>query len=352
MITRTASEIAEICGATLEGDGSVQLVGPASLRDARGDQISFLGNPQYKPDLESTGAGAVLLATDLAVERGDLALLRCDNPNRAFSRVVEAFLPADERPEAGVHPSAVVAPGAELGEGVSIGPLCSVGAGAVLGAGVVLHAGVQVGPGVRIGAQTEVQGGCVLQARAEIGERCLIGAGTVIGSEGFGFEPTREGWVKIPQCGTVVIGDEVETGANCTIDRARFGATTIGAGAKLDNMVHLAHNVQVGEGALLIAQVAISGSSRVGKHAILAGQVGVAGHLTIGDGARIGAQSGLGEDIPAGEDWFGSPARPKIQSVRSWVALGKLPAMMKEFKALQRRVGELESQTKDREETP
>ncbi len=342
MITRTASEIAEICGATVEGDGSVELVGPAPLEEARGDQVSFLGNPMYRSELESTRAGAVLLAHGVEVERRDVALLRCENPNTSFSRVIEEFLAPEARPAPGVHASAFVDPTAELGAEVSVGPNATVCAGARIGARTIVHGNVFVGPNAEIGEDGELHPAVVLGAGVQVGRRCRIHAGTVIGSDGFGFDPTPEGWVKIPQCGTVEIGDDVEIGANCAIDRGRFQATKIGSGAKLDNLVHLAHNVEVGEGALLIAQVGISGSSRVGKQAILAGQVGVAGHLKIGDGARVGAQSGIGNDLPPGTEWFGSPATPKMLSIRSSAALKRLPDLLKEFKALQKRVEELE----------
>jgi UDP-3-O-[3-hydroxymyristoyl] glucosamine N-acyltransferase len=208
-----------------------------------------------------------------------------------------------------------------------------VGAEAVVEADSVLHPGVVLYPRVRIGA------------------RCVVHAGTVIGSDGFGFEPTHAGWAKIPQCGTVVVEDEVEIGANCAIDRGRFGATRVGRGAKLDNLVHLAHNVVVEDAALVIAQVGVSGSTRVGRRAILAGQVGVAGHLTIGEGARVGAQSGVTQDVPAGEDWFGYPARPKSQTLRTQALAHRLPELVARVRALEARLEHLEG-TRDGKEGP
>jgi UDP-3-O-[3-hydroxymyristoyl] glucosamine N-acyltransferase len=180
----------------------------------------------------------------------------------------------------------------------------------------------------------------------------IVHGGAVLGADGFGFEPTRAGWVKIPQCGTVVVEDDVEIGANVTIDRARFGVTRIGRGVKIDNLVQVAHNVDVGEGALLIAQVGIAGSTRVGRGAILAGQVGVAGHATIGDGARIGAQSGVSGEVPAGADYFGTPARPRSDELRIWTLSGKLPEMNKRIRELERRLAQLEGAARtERKET-
>jgi UDP-3-O-[3-hydroxymyristoyl] glucosamine N-acyltransferase len=342
MIQRTASELAELCDAVLEGDGARVLVGPASLGEARGDQVSFVRSARHAGELESTRAGAVIVPFDLRARRSDLALLRCQDPSRAFSRVVEAFLSPLPPPPPGVHPRAVVEAGARIGAGASVGALCHVGAGAEIGERVVLHPGVMVGAQARIGADSVLRSGCVVYERVEIGRRCLIHSGTVIGSDGFGFEPGAQGWEKVPQYGTVVVGDDVEIGANCAIDRGRFEATRIGNGVKLDNLVHVAHNVIVEDGALLVAQVGVAGSTRIGARAVLAGQAGIAGHLTIGPGARIGAQSGVGQDVPAGHDHFGSPSREKGEALRIHALSGKLPELFHRVRELERRLAEEE----------
>lgn len=339
MIHRTASELAELCGAVLEGDGARVIVGPASLAQARGDQISFLRSARHSEALEATSAGAVLVPLDLTPSRRDLALLRCADPSRAFTRVVEAFRPPLPSLPAGVHPSAVVAEDVELGPGVHVGAGCVVGAGAVLGPDATLHPGVVVGPRCRIGARTELRPRVVLYEDVEIGCDGLVHAGTVIGSDGFGFEPSASGWEKIPQFGGVVVGDRVEIGANCAIDRGRFEATRIGNGVKIDNLVHIAHNVVVEDDALLIAQVGIAGSARVGRGAILAGQVGIAGHLSIGAGARVGAQSGIGRDVPPGTEHFGTPSREKGEALRIHMLSGKLPELFRRVRDLERRAG-------------
>jgi len=342
MIQRTASELAALCEAVLEGDGARVLVGPAALDEARADQVSFVRSARHAGELATTRAGAVIVPFDLSARRPDVALLRCQDPSRAFSRVVEAFRPPLPPPPPGIHASAVVEPGARIGAGASVGPLCYVGTGAILGERVVLHAGVTLGRGVKIGTDSVLHSGVVLYDGVELGARCLIHSGSVLGSDGFGFEPTREGWEKIPQCGTVVVGDDVEIGANCAIDRGRFEATRIGNGVKLDNLVHVAHNVVVEDGALLIAQVGVAGSSHIGARAILAGQAGIAGHVQIGPGARIGAQSGVGKDVPAGEDQFGSPSREKGEAFRLHALFGKLPELFQRVRALERSLGKKE----------
>ena len=339
---RTASEIAEICGAVLEGDGSLELVGPASLREAEGNHVSFLGNALYRNELDSTRAGAVVLAHEVEVGRDDLALLRCKDPNAAFSRVIEAFLDEAEAPPSGIHGTAWVDPTAKLSPGVCVGANASIGARAVVGADTVIHANVVIGAHATVGERCSLYSGVVIYPNATLGERVIIHGGTVIGSDGFGFDPGPAGWVKVPQCGTVEVGDDVEIGANCAIDRGRFGPTRIGAGAKLDNLVHVAHNVEIGPGALLVAQVGVSGSSRIGTRAILGGQVGVAGHVTVGDGARVGGGSGITKSIEGGADYWGMPAVPKGEELRMRAARRRVPDLLKLVRTLEERVRELE----------
>ena len=342
MTSRTLSELAEICGATVEGDGSRVVVGPATLREARADQVSFLANPRYRSLLDETSAAGVLVGPAVERSREHTTFLRCENPDRAFSEVVELFAVPRRRPQPGVHASAVVEDGAELAEGVSVGPLCWVGAGARLGAGVVLHASVVVGADVRVGAGTELHAGVVLMDGVSLGSDCVVHPGAVIGADGFGFEPTAEGWVKIPQRGTVEIGDGVDVGANVTIDRGRFGATRIGRGVKIDDQVHVGHNVVVGDHALLIAQVGIAGSSRVGDWAILAGQVGLTGHIEVGAGARIGGGTKVFDDVPPGAELMCLPGRPKSEALRASRLLRRLPGLIDRVRDIETRLAELE----------
>jgi UDP-3-O-[3-hydroxymyristoyl] glucosamine N-acyltransferase len=342
MTTRTLSELADLCGAVLDGDGTRVVEGPASLADASSTQISLFSHPRYKDELFATRAGAVVVAEDCPSPRADLTLLRCKDPNRAFTAVIRAFQEDEPAPAPGVHESSIVDPSAHVSASASIGPLCWIGPGARVGDRAVLQGMITIGRDSSIGAESTLHCGVHVYARVAIGEHCIIHSGTVLGSDGYGFEPTRDGWAKIPQVGTVVIEDDVEIGANCTIDRGRFGATRIGRGAKLDNLVHVAHNVVVGEAALLIAQVGIAGSTKVGKRAILAGQVGIAGHVNIGDGARVSAQSGLSHDVPPGTDWMGSPARARNEALRQWSILGKLPELNQRVRDLERKLARIE----------
>lgn len=337
------AELAQHIGAQLEGDGDRTVRGPASLAEAGPDEISFLAQPRYQAQLATTRAAAVVVAEDQAVERTDLAVLRHADPNAAFTAVIRAFSKELEAPRAGVHPSACVEDGAEVEPGATIGPLCHVAAGARVASGAWLVSRVTVGPGARVGADTVLHPGVTLYDRVEVGARCIVHAGTVIGSDGYGFEPTPAGWVKVPQCGTVVVEDDVELGANVTIDRARFGATRLGRGVKVDNLVHIGHNVVVGDNALLVAQVGIAGSTTVGPWAILGGKVGLAGHLTIGAKARVGAASAVFTDVPSGVDFIGNPARERMETLRAQAAGRRIPKVLDELRELKARLAELEA---------
>ena len=264
--------------------------------------------------------------------------------------MIRAFADELPAPPIGVHPSAVVDPTADVDPTASIGPLSYVAAGARIGAGARLLSGVHVGPAAAVGAETVLHACVVVYDRVEIGARCIVHAGAVIGSDGYGFEPSPKGWNKVPQCGTVLIEDDVELGANVTIDRARFGATRIGRGVKVDNLVHIAHNVVVEENALLVAQVGVSGSTRVGAWAILGGKVGVAGHLDIGAGARVGGGSDVFTDVPPGIDFLGSPARERMQTLRAQASARKVPKVIEELRDLRAANAALEARLRALEE--
>ncbi len=343
MTARTLSELAELCHARLVGDGAKTVVGPASLTEATGEEISFLAHPRYAGLLETTQAAAVVVGEDVLTGREGLALLRCRDPGRAFSSIVLAFAREPRQQVPGIHPgahvdaSAEVDPSASIGSGAVIGPLARVGKNAVL------HPNAVLGERSELGEGSVLQSCVVVYADVRIGARCLVHAGSVLGSDGFGFDPTPEGWEKIPQCGTVLIEDDVEIGANVTIDRGRFGPTRIGRAVKIDNLVHVAHNVQIGAGALLVAQAGVAGSTRIGERAILAGQAGVSGHLTIGAGARIGGGSAVFKDVPAGQDVFGIPAGPKQESLRQAARGRRLARLWDELCELRERVRQLEA---------
>jgi UDP-3-O-[3-hydroxymyristoyl] glucosamine N-acyltransferase len=338
----TLADLARLCGAELEGDGTRVVDGPASLREAGPRHVSFFAEARYRAEFDSTRAAGVLVPRGTSLAARGPALLHCQDPSAAFTEVVGAFVEPEVPPVPGVHAAANVDPRARLAADASVGPLCSVAQDCELAAGVRLVSGVHLGRGVRVGEGSVLHPGVVVYPGCTIGARCTIHAGTVIGSDGFGFEPTRAGWKRIPQVGTAVVEDEVEIGANVTIDRGRFGATRIGRGTKIDNLVHVAHNVVVGEGVLLIAQAGIAGSARIESHAIVAGQAGIAGHATIGAGARIGAQAGVFGDVPPGEDWAGYPARPRRESLRSLAEVQRLPKFVERVRALEQRLDRLE----------
>lgn len=343
MTTKTLRELAEICGATLDGDGDRVVTGPASLAEAGPTEVSFLANERYAQQVADTAAAAVIVGLDYECTNSDLQLLRCADPNGAFTQVIQAFAESEPALEAGVHASAVVDPSAEIHADVRIGALVSVGPSATIAEGAVLHPGVSVERGAVVGEGTVLQAGVHLLPGVRVGARCAIGAGTVIGSEGFGFEPSGSGWRKVPQCGTVIVEDDVEMGANVAIDRARFGATRIGRGAKLDNLVHVGHNSVVESNALLIAQVGLAGSCRIGEGAILAGRVGVTGHLSVGAGARVAGGSIVWSDVEPGAEVAGTPARPKAEFLRGKALVRRLPALLERIDVLEARLRELES---------
>ena len=348
MTTKTLAELAALCGADLSGDPTLVVEGPASLTEAGAREVSFFAHPRYRSEFLATRAVGVLVPKGFESPREDLALLFCADPSQAFTRVVGAFSSPEPLPRAGIHPTAVVDPGARISGAASVGPHCTVGPGVEVGDGAILHASVTVGRAARIGSRSVLHAGVTCYPEVRIGEGCILHAGTVIGADGYGFEPTADParpWKKIPQCGTVVVEDDVEIGANVTIDRGRFGATRIGRGAKIDNLVHIAHNVVIGEGALIIAQVGIAGSTRVGARAILAGQAGINGHIEIGAGARIAAQAGVFGDVPAGADYLGWPARPRGEALRQYALVQRLPEMQERLKTLERRLAELEGRS-------
>ena len=344
MTTKTLAELAVICGATLDGDGERIVTGPATLVDAGPTEVSFLANPRYTPLVAETAAAAVIVGFDYEAAHADLHLLRCEDPNNAFTQVIEVFATIEPAVEAGVHASAVVDPTAEVHSDAYIGPLVHVGAGARISRGAVLHSSVTVERGASVGEETVLQAGVHLLPEVIVGSRCTLGAGTVIGSEGFGFDPSDAGWVKVPQCGTVVVEDDVEMGANVTIDRARFGTTRIGRGAKLDNMVQVGHNCVVEPNAMLIAQVGLAGSCRIEEGAILGGKVGVTGHNTIGAGARVGGGSIVWSDVEPGAEYVGTPARPKAEFLRAMALSRRLPVLLEHIDALEARIRELEAE--------
>lgn len=336
---RTLGELAHLVGGELRGDARVPISGVAPLEDADSSQISFVANPRYSRLAKTSRAGALIVPPDL--EELEKPCIVTRNPYLAFARILALFT---ERPRAaaGVSSRAYLAPDVRLGSEVAIYPQVYVGEGASLGDRVVLYPGVYVGDGVQIGEDCIIYPGASILDSCLIGRRVIIHSGAVVGSDGFGFAQDGSRHVKIPQAGIVQIDDDVEIGANCTIDRATMGKTWIQRGVKIDNLVQVAHNVVVGEDSIIIAQVGISGSARIGKNVILAGQVGVAGHLEIGEGVQVGAQSGIAKSIPAGQTVSGSPAIDHRTWLRTCHIIGRLPEMRKQLLELEKRLAALE----------
>lgn len=338
----TAGEIARRLKADIEGDGQVEIAGLAGIREARPDQLSFIADTRYAAAATATKAGAVIVARNWD-RPCSATLIRIDKPDKAFAIVAQWFAPPPPPPLQGIHPSAVIAADAELGSDVAVGPFCVIESGAKIGDRSTICAGCYIGHGVSIGAESRLYPQVSIREYCRIGDRCIIHNGTVIGSDGFGY--VQEGAIhrKIPQIGIVVIGDDVEIGANVTIDRARFGQTRIGNGVKIDNLVQIAHNVIIGDNAVIIAQVGISGSSSIGDRTILAGQVGIAGHLTIGSDVMIGAQSGVNKSIPSKSFMFGSPALPYKKTVKIHAMTMRLPDMKEKITSLEHRLDQIEA---------
>jgi len=304
------SALAQAIGARLEGDPDRVVSRPDTLEAADGEAVSFLANPRYAPLLPATRAAAVVVASGFdGAAPGGCALLRASNPDLAFARATRLLVPPPPVPEAGVHPLACVSPGARLGPGVSVGAFAVVEDGAELGPGVAVWPRAYVGHGARLGAGCVLHPGAVLYHGVRLGDRVTVHAGAVIGADGFGYVWNGREHEKSPQVGTVEIGDDVEIGANATVDRARFGATRIGQGTKIDNLVQVAHNARVGRHCGIAAQAGMAGSAELGDGVMVAGQAGVGGHLRVGDRAVLMGQCGVTKDVRPGAVMYGYPAR-------------------------------------------
>lgn len=341
-MTLTLSEIAQRTGAALEGDGAILITGVAGVRDGGPGEISFVSQARYAADAAASKVSALIVTRDWN-KPVPAALLRVDKPEETFAQVAKLFVPPPPVFAPGIHPTAVIAPTAKIGPDCHIGPHVVIEAGAVVGARCRLLAGVYIGHEAVLGDDCLLYPNVSLREHVRIGSRCIFHNGTVIGSDGFGYATGKDGiHRKIPQIGIVLIGDDVETGANVTIDRARFGKTKIGNGVKIDNLVQIAHNVVIGDGSIIVAQVGIAGSTILGHHVVLGGQVGLAGHITLGPGTQVGAQSGVHADTPPGAIMFGSPARPHREALLIHSSLAYLPAQRKRLAELEKRIAELE----------
>jgi UDP-3-O-[3-hydroxymyristoyl] glucosamine N-acyltransferase len=316
------------------GDASVAVSGVAALDRATPRDLSFLGAAKYAPQFAASCAGVVLILPELAEAPGQTpARVVVERPQEALL----ALLPRFQRATAvlqGIHPTAVIGAGVRLGAGVSIGPYAVVGDGVELGDGVVVGPHCVLGSGVVVEEQSQLVASVTVYAGSRIGKRVTVHAGARIGSDGFGYVQRDGQHLKIPHVGGCILEDDVEIGANTTIDRGSIDDTVIGAGTKIDNLVQIGHNVRVGRACLIMAQAGVAGSVRIEDGCMILGQVGISGHHTIGKGARVAAQAGVFGDIPAGETWSGYPARPHKEALRAQAALFKLSSLLRPIERL------------------
>jgi UDP-3-O-[3-hydroxymyristoyl] glucosamine N-acyltransferase len=337
----TAADIAKLIDGEVVGNGQVKITGCAGLKEAKEGDLSFLANPKYEPLARESKASAIIVPRQTSLP--GTVVIRVDQPSLGFARAINHFLKdAPALIEPGIHPTAIVASDATIGKNVAIGPYVVIEPKASIGDGTKIYAHSYVGHGTKIGSNTLIYSHVSLRENIMIGHNVIIHSGTVIGSDGYGYVTVDGKHMKIPQIGTVIVENDVEIGANVTIDRARFDRTVVGEGTKIDNLVHIAHNVIIGKHCLIVAQVGISGSTHIGNHVILAGQAGIVGHLTIGDGAVVAAQSGVSKSIKAGMQVFGTPAQPLREAFKNNAHVQRLDHYVQLISDLKKRVDELE----------
>jgi len=337
----TLGQLAQALGATLEGDPRRLVTGVAPLESAGPHEVSFLTNARYTEAAKASRAGAFVAGTDAAGLPAPV--LRVRAPQQALVDLLNLFHPPSPVVP-GVHPTAVVAADARIDATAAVGAHAVVEAGARIGARVHVGALAYVGAGVEIGEDCALGPHVALLAGVRLGRRVVVHPGAVIGADGFGFAFDGAQHRKVPQTGGVLIEDDVEIGANTTIDRATFGDTIVRRGTKIDNLVQIGHNVEVGEHSILVAQVGVSGSSRLGRGVVLAGQVGIADHVTVGDGVLVGAQGGVPSSLEAGGKFLGTPARPMLEAKRIMAAETRLPELLRRVRALERALEALTGQ--------
>ena len=343
----TAAQIAHLLGGTVEGNPEVSVAGLAKIEEGTPGTLTFLANPKYVPFIYSTGASIAIVGNDFVPDQplpAELTLVRVSDAYGSFAKLLEAYNQL-RLPKPGIDPTAIIAEGATLGEGVYVGAHSYIGQGARIGDGVMIYPSSFIGDQVKIGAGTVIYAGVRIYADCELGINCTIHSGVVIGGDGFGFAPgNTNNYAKVPQIGNVRIEDYVEVGSNTTIDRATLGSTVIRKGVKLDNLIQIAHNVDIGENTVIAAQTGIAGYTKIGMNCMIGGQVGIVGHLTIADGTKIAAQSGVGHDIREPNTIVqGSPSFGIMDYKKSYVGFKKLPELMQRISELEKQVAQLSS---------
>jgi UDP-3-O-[3-hydroxymyristoyl] glucosamine N-acyltransferase len=341
----TVAELAVLLEAELHGDGSAVVRGVGAIEAAAGDQVTFMDSTHHAAKLADSGAAAVIVKQPLKEQVKPQLVVK--DVDRALITALAAFAPVLSEPVVGVHPTALVAAGAQLGKGVSVGPHAVIAAGVSVGDGAVICARVSIGENTTIGTSCRLDPNVVIYHNCIIGNNVWIQANSTIGSIGFGYKFIDGRHTLIPHNGGVVIEDFVDIGANCCVDRAKFGNTVIGAGSKIDNQVQIGHNAVLGKCCLLAAQVGVAGSTILGNGVVVGGQSGFKDHITVGDGAMIAARSGLMGDMPAKQVWAGNPAVELRQLMRNLAMTAKLPEMAEQLKAMAKRIEVLESAKND-----
>ncbi|MGB8715100.1 MAG: UDP-3-O-(3-hydroxymyristoyl)glucosamine N-acyltransferase [Rhodanobacteraceae bacterium] len=342
----SASQIAELLDGEIVGNPDIEVSGLSKIEEGQSGTLSFLANPKYAQHIYDTGASIVIVAKDFLPEKAipeTCTLIKVDEPYASFAKLLEMYNQV-KHDRQGIAKSAVIEEDATIGENVFIGANTVVESGVTIGDNAKIYPQVYLGPNVKIGANTIIHPGVRILSDCEIGNDCVIHAGVIIGGDGFGFAPNSENnYKKVAQIGNVIIHDFVEVGANTTIDRATLGSTVIRKGVKIDNLIQIAHNVDIGENTVIAAQTGIAGSTRIGKNCMIGGQVGIVGHISIADGTMIAAQSGIGTSTKEKSILQGSPAFPIIEYKKSYVGFRKLPQLMQEIHQLKEELAAFKS---------
>ncbi len=340
--------LAELVGGRIIGDPELRIERVASIAQAGEGEITFLANPKYLPRLATTAASAVIVAPGVEAHAQERTLLVCANPYLAFARILD-HLQGPRHEERGVMEGSSVHPEAEIAAHVTIHPGCVVGRGASIGRGSTLYPGVVLYEDAVVGDGCVLHAGVIVREGCRIGNQVIIQPGAVIGSDGFGYAPDGQHYVKIPQVGIVVIEDDVEIGAATCIDRAALGVTRIRRGVKIDNLVQVGHNVVIGEDTIIVAQVGVAGSSEIGRHCTIGGQAAIVGHIKIGDNVMVGGQSGVNNNVAGGQILSGTPVMPHKNWLKASMSFAKLPEMRKELSRMKAQLEELEKMIKEKE---
>lgn len=354
---KTLQELSEHVGGMVIGDPSVKIRGVMGINDAGEGDITFISNDKYIRKIDQTKASAIIISPKLKdanvflSQKGKMSLLVCNNPYLAFAKLIDLLMYKKPVYPDGVDPSARIDKTAVLGRHVSVQSYVTLGKNVRIGDRVVLYPCVYIGNNCIIGDDTIIYPNAVIYDETTIGKRVTIHSNTVIGSSGFGYAPDGQGYYKIPQVGSTSIEDDVDIGANTTINRAVMGETVIRKGTKIDSQVIISHNVEIGENSLIVSQVGIAGSAKIGRHVTLAGGSGVVGHVTVGDNVTVGGYSGVINDIPSNETYLGAPALPIQRMRRCYVIIEKLPEMREYMKTLEKRITQLEERGNDVSQT-